>query len=77
VGAAHRGARGQHLGHPVGRLAAAAHRHQAAHDVAHHVVQEGAAVEVEAPVGAAAVMSMRRSVFTGDRRLALRRRGRT
>jgi hypothetical protein len=38
-----------------GGLAPAAHRHQAAHHVAHHVVQEGTAVEVEAPVGTAAV----------------------
>ena len=34
-------------------LAAFTHCQQTAHQVAHHVVQEGAGVEVKAPVGAA------------------------
>ena len=64
--------RHQHFAQPTGRTSALPHGHQAAHDVAHHVVQEGHAVEVEAPVHTAPLDRDAVEALDGTRRLARR-----
>ena len=70
-------ARRQHLAHPSGGCVALADAHQAAHDVADHVVQEGVGLELEVPAAAIGV-AMPRDVDTTqvlDRRTRLAGRG--
>ena len=62
----------EHLAQPAGGAGAAADRDERAHDVAHHVVQEGVGLEVEAPVVAQARDLDAAHVLHGRQRLAHR-----